>query len=77
MSAPPVVANPLGNLNTSLPSTRKIHNLIREKTEVKLKLVTGDQFTGRVLWLDEHCLAISVGGQDMITWTHAIAYLQY
>jgi host factor-I protein len=77
MSAPPVVANPLGNLNTSLPSTRKIHNFIREKAEITVKMVTGEQFTGRVQWLDEHCIALTTGEQNLILWIHAIAFLHY
>jgi host factor-I protein len=77
MSAPPAVSNPLGNLNTSLPSTRRIQNLIREKAEVQIKLITGEQLAGTILWLDEHCIALGMGDSTSILWIHAIAYLRF
>ncbi|MFN3925816.1 MAG: Hfq-related RNA-binding protein [Pseudanabaenaceae cyanobacterium] len=78
MSAPVAPApNPLGNLNTSLPSTRRFHRFIREKTEVHFKLLTGEEFSGTVLWLDEHCIAIAQGETTMIVWFHAIAYIKF
>jgi host factor-I protein len=77
MSVAPVVSNPLGNLNTSLPSTRKMHSFIREKQEIQVKLLTGEVVTGRLLWLDEHCLMIESGDEKMMVWVNAIAYIKF
>jgi host factor-I protein len=77
MSVAPVVSNPLGNLNTSLPSTRKMHSFIREKQEIQVKLLTGEVVTGRLLWLDEHCLMIESGDEKMMVWVNAIAYVKF
>jgi host factor-I protein len=77
MSVAPVVSNPLGNLNTSLPSTRKMHSFIREKQEIQVKLLTGEVVTGRLLWLDEHCLMIESGEDKMMVWVNAIAYIKF
>jgi len=76
MSVLPVTSNPLGNLNTSLPSTRRMHRLIREKSDIQLKLLTGEVITGNLLWLDEHCLAVKSGEDTMMIWSHAIAYMK-
>jgi host factor-I protein len=64
--------------NTSLPSIRRIQGIIREKSEVEVKLVTGDDIKGKVLWIDDNCICIEsgTGGSKTIVWLHAVAYLK-
>ncbi|MBC7971827.1 MAG: RNA-binding protein hfq [Verrucomicrobia bacterium] len=64
-------------LETGLPSVRQIQNLIREETEVELKLVTGDLLAGKVRWQDNDCLAmVDQYDQSTIVWRQAIVYLK-
>lgn len=64
-------------LETGLPSVRQIQNLIREETEVELKLVTGDLLAGKVRWQDNDCLAmLDQYDQSTIVWRQAIVYLK-
>ncbi|MBW4578199.1 Hfq-related RNA-binding protein [Stenomitos frigidus] len=64
-------------LETGLPSVRQIQNLIREETEVELKLVTGDLLAGKVRWQDSDCLAmVDQYDQSTIVWRQAIVYLK-
>ncbi|MBW4519130.1 MAG: RNA chaperone Hfq [Scytolyngbya sp. HA4215-MV1] len=64
-------------LETGLPSTRQIQNLIREGTEVELKLVTGDLLAGKVRWQDQNCVClIDQYDQPTIVWRQAIVYLK-
>lgn len=66
--------------NTSLPSIRRIQNAIKEKEEVEIKLLTGDEFKGTVKWVDNHCLCIdgAQSGQPhtIMIWNHAIAFMK-
>ena len=63
-------------LNTSLPSIRRIHSLIRDKSEIEVKLMTGDQLRGRILWIDDQCIGIDVSGHKIVIWQHAIAFVK-
>jgi host factor-I protein len=64
-------------LETGLPSVRQIQNLIREGTEIELKLVTGDLLAGKVRWQDQNCLClIDQYDQPTIVWRQAIVYLK-
>lgn len=64
-------------LETGLPSVRQIQNLIREGTEVELKLVTGDLLAGKVRWQDQNCIClIDQYDQPTIVWRQAIVYLK-
>lgn len=64
-------------LETGLPSVRQIQTLIREETEVELKLVTGDLLAGKVRWQDNDCLAmVDQYDQSTIVWRQAIVYLK-
>jgi host factor-I protein len=64
-------------LDVGLPSIRQIQNLIKEGTEVELKLSTGDLLAGRVRWQDPICLCIvDQYDQDTIVWRQAIVYLK-
>ncbi|MFN9857530.1 MAG: Hfq-related RNA-binding protein, partial [Pseudanabaena sp.] len=59
MSAP--TATKIG-LNTSLPSIRRIHSIIRDKNEVEIKLLTGDQLHGKISWIDDQCICLDTSG---------------
>jgi hypothetical protein len=54
-----------------------MHSFIREKQEIQVKLLTGEVLTGRLLWLDEHCLMIESGEDKMMVWVNAIAYVKF
>jgi host factor-I protein len=64
-------------LETGLPSVRQVQNLIREETEVELKLVTGDLLAGKIRWQDQYCLSLTDQyDQPTIVWRQAIVYLK-
>jgi host factor-I protein len=73
MSAP--TATKIG-LNSALPSIRRIHTIIRDKNEVKVKLMTGDELNGRIVWLDDQCLCLDASGHKIVIWQHAIAFIK-
>jgi host factor-I protein len=64
-------------LDTGLPSTRQIQTLIRDSTEVELKLVTNDLLTGKMRWQDIDCICLyDHYDQPTIIWRKAIVYLK-
>ena len=64
-------------LETGSPSVRQIQSLIREGTEVELKLVTGDLLAGKVRWQDNDCIAlVDQYDQTTIVWRQAVVYLK-
>ena len=63
-------------LNTSLPSIRRIHGIIRDKNEVEVKLLTGDQLHGRIIWIDDQCICMDASGHKIVIWQHAIAFIK-
>jgi host factor-I protein len=63
-------------LNTALPSIRRIHSVIRDKSEVQVKLLTGDQLTGRILWIDDQSICMDVASEKVIIWQQAIAFIK-
>ncbi len=73
MSAP--TATKIG-LNTSLPSIRRIHSIIRDKNEVEIKLLTGDQLRGKISWIDDQCICLDTAGHKVVIWQHAIAFIK-
>jgi host factor-I protein len=63
---------------TGFPSVRQIQTLIRDKTTVEIKLITGDTISGRVLWQDPHCISLEVGNQGKYQiWKQSIGFLKY
>ncbi len=66
-------------LNTSTPSIRRVHNMIKDKEEVEVKLVTGDSIKGTVKWIDIDCICVDVvsPGQShtLVIWQHSIAFI--
>lgn len=64
-------------LDTGLPSIRQIQTIIREETEVEMKLVTGDLLTGKMRWQDQHCICVlDQYDQPVIVWRQAIVYVK-
>lgn len=64
-------------LETGLPSIRQIQDLIRDKTEVELKLSTGDLLAGKIVWQDSYCISLNDQyDQNTIIWRQAIVYLK-
>ncbi|CAN1211814.1 Hfq-related RNA-binding protein [Tumidithrix helvetica PCC 7403] len=68
----------MSEFNTSLPSIRRIQSIIREKSDVEVKLLTGDDINGKVLWIDDNCICIEggTGAVKTIIWLHAVAYIK-
>lgn len=63
--------------DTGLPSTRMVQNLIKEKKEVEIKLISDDLVMGKVLWQDQHCIClVDHYDQSTLVWRQAIAYLK-
>ncbi|MBD0334871.1 MAG: RNA-binding protein hfq [Cyanobacteria bacterium Co-bin13] len=64
-------------LDTGLPSTRQVQNLVRTKQNVEVKLMTGDLISGQLRWQDPQCIAVATAdGAVVQIWFHAIAYLK-
>ena len=63
--------------DTGLPSIRQVQNLIREKTNVEVKLMTGDTLTGAVSWQDTNAICVKgEAGENTILMRGAIAYVK-
>ncbi len=63
-------------LNVGLPSIRRIHNLIKDKNTVQVKLITGDVLEGRILWVDDNCLGLEAAEGKILLWQHAIVLIR-
>ncbi len=60
------------------PSVRQVQNLIRNKTSIEVKLITGDVVSGRVLWQDPQCICVETEDQSKHQiWKQAIGFLKY
>ncbi|MBE9158958.1 RNA-binding protein hfq [Nodosilinea sp. LEGE 06152] len=60
------------------PSVRQVQNLIRDKTSIEVKLITGDVVSGRVLWQDPQCICVETEDQSKHQiWKQAIGFLKY
>ncbi|MBF2096848.1 MAG: RNA-binding protein hfq [Gloeomargaritaceae cyanobacterium C42_A2020_066] len=67
----------MSELNTDLPSVRFIQSLIRDKTRIEAKLVTGDTLHGRITWQDIHALRLITDVEEVfVIQFHALAYLK-
>ena len=67
----------LAEFDTSLPSVRQVQNLIKEASQVEVKLTTGDIITGKIIWQDSQCLLIGDDSSERTTiWKQAIAYMK-
>jgi host factor-I protein len=67
----------MAELDTGLPSIRQVQNLIKDKTEVEVKVITNDLLVGKVRWQDQNCLClIDHYEQPTIVWRQAIVYIK-
>lgn len=67
----------MADLETGLPSVRQVQTLIREGTEVELKLTTNDLLTGKINWQDPDCICLlDHYNQPTIVWRQAIVYMK-
>ncbi len=64
-------------LDINQPSTRQIQQLIKEKSRLEIKLVTGDVLSGELFWQDADyfCLTDNSNGR-MIIGKSAVAYIK-
>ncbi|MBE9199180.1 MULTISPECIES: RNA chaperone Hfq [unclassified Nodularia (in: cyanobacteria)] len=66
---------PTTEFDTSLPSIRQLQELVKQKAEIELKLLTGDLVTGKIFWQDQNCICIvDDRNQQLTIWKQAIAY---
>lgn len=64
-------------LETGLPSVRQVQTLIKEDSEVEVKLITNDLLVGKLRWQDPHCFCLlDHYDQPTIIWKQAIVYLK-
>lgn len=67
----------LTEFDTSLPSVRQVQNLIKEASQVEVKLSTGDVISGKILWQDLQCMLIEdSSGQKITIWKQVLAYMK-
>jgi host factor-I protein len=60
-----------------LPSFRQVQTLIKEQSEVEIKLITNDLLVGKIRWQDSDCLSLlDHYDQPTIIWKQAIVYLK-
>ncbi|MFN9866964.1 MAG: Hfq-related RNA-binding protein [Pseudanabaena sp.] len=50
--------------------------MIRDKNEVEIKLLTGDQLHGKISWIDDQCICLDTSGHKVVIWQHAIVYIK-
>ncbi|ESA36750.1 hypothetical protein N836_05800 [Leptolyngbya sp. Heron Island J] len=62
--------------DTGLPSTRQLQMLIRDQQTLEIKLLTGDVFSGVIVWQDAQAICLSVDGQTVLTMRAALAYIK-
>ncbi|MCM1983312.1 Hfq-related RNA-binding protein [Lyngbya confervoides] len=60
-----------------LPSFRQIQTLIKDQTEVEIKVLTNDLLVGKVRWQDDQCLCLlDHYDQPTIIWKQAMVFLK-
>ncbi|MGB3767869.1 MAG: RNA-binding protein hfq [Phormidesmis sp.] len=62
--------------DTGLPSIRQIQTFIRDQQAVEVKLTTGDELVGALIWQDVNSICIKAGEQNAILMRGAIAYVK-
>jgi host factor-I protein len=62
-------------LDINQPSTRQIQQLIKEKSRLEIKLVTGDVLSGELFWQDTDYFCLNqADGSKIIVGKNATAY---
>ena len=60
-----------------LPSFRQVQSLIKEQSEVELKVITNDLLVGKIRWQDDLCVCIlDHYDQPTIIWKQAIVFIK-
>ncbi len=66
----------MSKFDSGLPSVRQVQNLIKGKTPVEIKLLTGDSLVGIIRWQDANGLGLIDDSQrSTIILLPAIAYI--
>lgn len=64
-------------LNTSIPSTRRLQKAIQDKQQLEIKLLTSEALTGKLRWQDPDCICVvEEDGQEILIWRQAIAMIR-
>jgi hypothetical protein len=64
-------------LDINQPSTRKIQQLIKDKSRLELKLVTSDVLTGELFWQDPDYFCLTQADGSKITVSKsAVVYIK-
>jgi host factor-I protein len=63
-------------LDINQPSTRQIQQLVKDKASLEVKLLTGDAFSGQLLWQDTDYFCLESNGQRLIINRLAVAYIK-
>ena len=60
-----------------LPSFRQVQTLIKDQSEVEIKVNTNDLLVGKIRWQDDECVCLlDHYDQPTIIWKQAIVYLK-
>jgi host factor-I protein len=64
-------------LETSLPSVRKFQAYVKDKTQIEVKLSTGDAISGTMLWIDPmyFCL-VDAQQKQLVVACSSIVYIK-
>ncbi|NEQ49569.1 MAG: RNA-binding protein hfq [Leptolyngbya sp. SIO3F4] len=62
--------------DTGLPSVRQVQAFIRDQNTLEIKLLTGDVFTGGIVWQDAHTICLSAEGETILAMRAAVAYIK-
>lgn len=80
MSNAPASKDSGSQFDTDQPSIRQLIKLIQNKTELEIKLITGDVLVGRILWQDINYICIIPSDdhqKQFIASRGVIAYFKY
>ncbi len=60
-----------------LPSFRQVQSLIKDQSEVELKVATNDLLVGKIRWQDDVCICIlDHYDQPTLIWKQAIVFIK-
>ena len=60
-----------------LPSFRQVQTLIKEQSEVEIKVNTNDLLVGKIRWQDDDCICLlDHYDQPTIIWKQAVVFLK-
>lgn len=66
----------MSELNNGFPSIRQVQTLIKNQTDVEVKLLTGDSLRGKIRWQDPNCVGLIDNSENTtIIRLQAIAFI--